>query len=139
MKTKLIIGSIVVVAVLIGGALMRTGSIGRLPADDVSNEHTATAVGSAVIEGAMQYVDITARGGYSPKVTKAKAGVPTTIRMHTENTYDCSSALVIPALDVEVRLKAAGIEEIPVPVDKAGGTLEGLCSMGMYHFSVVFE
>lgn len=131
-KTYIITAIFIGVALVAGAIIMRTDSGG-------SSDRVTASAGTAVVESGVQYIDITARGGYSPKVTKAKAGVPTTIRMHTENTYDCSSALVIPALDVEVRLKATGVEEISVPTEKTQGTLEGMCSMGMYHFSVVFE
>ncbi len=99
----------------------------------------ARAEGVATVENGVQYVDILARGGYTPRLTKAQAGIPTVLRMRTENTFDCSSALVIPALNYSSFLKPADAALITVPVEKAQGTLEGMCSMGMYRFSVVFE
>lgn len=142
MQTKLTIGAILFVGLLIGGAIIFTGSqnetkksvIDSVPRAEVKNEN-----GRAVIEGGIQYVDITARGGYTPRVTKAEAGIPTRIRMRTENTYDCSMALVIPDLGYQAYLPQSGVTEIDVPVEKAQGTLRGLCSMAMYHFQIDFE
>jgi plastocyanin domain-containing protein len=133
--TKNILLALLGVGVLIGGAVLLSGRAGT-----TANIPTASAgAGAALMEGSTQYIDIVAQGGFSPSVTIAKAGVPTVIRMHTENTYDCSSTVVIPDLGYEGRLKPTGVEEIPVPADKAQGTLRGVCSMGMYHFSVEFR
>ena len=43
----------------------------------------------------IQYVDISAKGGYSPRVVTAKVSVPTVLRMKTSGTFDCSASLVI--------------------------------------------
>ena len=142
MQNKLTVGAIVLTGLLIGGAIMFTGSQNRTeqsvfdsaPRAQVKNEN-----GTAVIEDGVQYVDITARGGYTPRVTKAHAGIPTRIRMRTENTYDCSMALVIPDLSYQAYLPQSGVTEIDVPVEKTQGTLRGLCSMAMYHFQIDFE
>lgn len=103
-----------------------------------STQREAQAGVATVVDG-IQYIDITARGGYAPKVTKATANTASILRVTTNNTYDCSSALIIPALGYEKMLEPTGTALIPVPADKAQGTLEGLCSMGMYRFSIVFE
>ena len=120
-------------ALLIGSALM----FSRSGVESAQVAQTAHAV--ATIEDGVQYVDITARGGYFPRTTRAQAGIPTVIRMKTDNTYDCSLALVVRDLGYQRRLNPTGVEEIEVPVEKAQGTLKGMCSMAMYHFSVVFE
>lgn len=134
MQHRYTLFAIVGTTLLIGGALffVRGGVEGNRMI-----QTSASAV--ATIEDGVQYVDITAQGGYFPRTTRAKAGVPTVIRMKTENTYDCSSALVIRDLSYEGRLQPTGVEEISVPVEKAQGTLKGMCSMAMYHFEVVFE
>ena len=86
-----------------------------------------------------QIIDITAHGGYSPKVVGAKAGIPTIIRVTTKDTYDCSVSLVIPKLSYRKFLDSNGTEEINISADQAKGTLNGLCSMGMYSFKVMFQ
>lgn len=133
MQTKLTIIATVVAVVLVGVVLFGGRGSGGGDTGGVA------AVGSAVMEDGVQVVDITARAGYSPRVTKAKAGVPTVIRMNTNGTYDCSMALAIPDLDYQSYLKPTGVEEIQVTAEKAQGILRGMCSMAMYHFQVDFE
>jgi plastocyanin domain-containing protein len=139
-KNKIIVASILGVALLIAGAIFFTAKQNpRVIEDDTQAGQMEAQVGSATIENGVQYVDIMVRGGYSPTVTKAQAGVPTVIRMKTENSYDCSIALVINDLDYQSYLPSTGVTEIQVPVEKAQGTLRGMCSMAMYHFQIDFE
>ncbi len=91
------------------------------------------------IEDGKQIITIRAKGGYYPRKTEAKAEIPTIIRMETNGTFDCSSALVIPSLKYRKSLPISGITEIEVPAQKAGSTLDGLCSMGMYNFAINFD
>ncbi len=90
-------------------------------------------------EGDKQIVEIKAKGGYAPAMTTAKAGVPTIIRVQTNGTFDCSTALRIPDLKYSKNLPATGTTDIEVPAQEAGTTLSALCSMGMYHFKVQFN
>ncbi|MEK7480122.1 MAG: cupredoxin domain-containing protein [Patescibacteria group bacterium] len=125
--TKPILISILVSVVLIGGAFwLATQSSG------------GAASGTATIVDGIQYVDISAKGGYSPRVVTAKAGVPTVLRMKTSGTFDCSASLVIPKLSYQKFLQPSGTEEISIPGEKAQGTMQGLCSMGMYNFQIQF-
>jgi plastocyanin domain-containing protein len=130
MQTNHIIGALIISGILILGAFV-------LASGGKSDETSTDAL--AFMEGDTQVIEIIARGGYTPQVTKAKAGVPTIIRMKTENTYDCSSALVIPSLGYQKNLKPSAVEEIEVPLEKTQGILKGMCSMAMYHFQIVFE
>jgi len=120
--------SVCISALLIFGAFWFTSR----PAS-VDNE---TAV--SVVDG-KQIVDITAKGGYSPRVILAKAGVPTTLRVNTKGTFDCSASLVIPKLQYQKFLSPTGTEEIPISAEEAQGTMQGLCSMGMYNFQIKFQ
>jgi len=56
--------------------------------------------------------------------------------MKTNNTYDCSSALVIRDVGYRSMLPASGETEIDLGTPESGKTIRGLCSMGMYNFSV---
>jgi Cu+-exporting ATPase len=98
-----------------------------------------TPINTTATGDGQQRIDITVRGGYEPSNIVAKAGVPTVLRMRTRGTYDCSSALVIPALNVQQLLPADGETDIVIPAEKAIGTLQGMCSMGMYRFAIRFE
>jgi plastocyanin domain-containing protein len=86
-----------------------------------------------------QYIDILAKGGYAPRTTVAKAGMETVLRVKTQGTFDCSSSLTIPKLNYQKNLAPSASEEILVKANDAVGTLQGVCSMGMYSFKVVFN
>lgn len=119
------------VASILFGSLLVAASV-------LLGDTTPPIVENVTMEGANQIVEIHAKGGYSPKVTTAKAGVPTVLRVKTDGTYDCSAALSIPSLGYNKVLEPVGVTEITVPVQESGSTLQGLCSMGMYNFSVKF-
>lgn len=92
-----------------------------------------------VITEDTQLIDITAKGGYSPRVVLAKAGVPTVLRVATNGTFDCSSSIVIPKLGYQKFLQPTGTEDIAISAEQAQGTLQGTCSMGMYNFQIKFQ
>lgn len=124
---------LVIAAALIGGGITflrrgatRTDVTPQAPVDNVT-----------VVDG-MQFVTIKVKGGYQPKVSKVKAGMPTILRFETKGTFDCSSAISIPSKDVDQMLPATGTTDVPVG-QLAVGELKGSCGMGMYRFSVVAE
>lgn len=125
--------SILVAAVLIGGAIVLVGD-----RKDSNGDVPQTVNNVSVIDG-KQVIEINAKGGYSPRVTTAKAGVPTIIKVNTRGTFDCSSALAIPSIGYRANLPLSGSTEIEVPAQKSGSVLQGLCAMGMYNFRVRFN
>lgn len=128
--SKPMIISIVFSLVIIIGAFWLTSF--RTPSD-------AGGMLSATIVDGTQFIDIAAKGGYSPRVVKAKAGMPTILRVTTNNTFDCSSSIVIPKLSYQKFLQPSQTEDIVITAEQARGTLQGLCSMGMYNFQIRFE
>lgn len=98
-----------------------------------------TVAPTATIVDGKQIIDITAKGGYSPRVVNAKAGIPTILRVNTNGTFDCSSSIVIPKLSYQKFLPPSGVEEIAISAEQAQGTLQGLCAMGMYNFQIRFQ
>ena len=133
MRTKTTAISILVAAVLIGGAIIFSSG------GQDSNTDTASAANNVSVVDGKQIITINAKGGYSPKVTAAKAGMPTVLKMDTQGTFDCSSALSIPSLSYRNNLPPSGETAIDVPPQKAGTKLQGLCAMGMYSFAVHFN
>ncbi len=97
------------------------------------------AVDAVRIEGGKQVITLRAKGGYRPREVVAKAGVPTVLNMVTEGTFDCSSALLIPALGYRNNLPPSGETVIDIPSQKPGAEIIGTCSMGMYGFTIRFE
>lgn len=91
------------------------------------------------IRDGIQYITISAKGGYSPRETYAKANIPTKIIMKTNGVYDCSSSLVIPSIKFQKFLPQTGETEIDIGTKKIGETLQGLCGMGMYNFLITFS
>mgnify|MGYP001576208060 FL=1 len=132
MKTTVI--SIVVAGVLIGGAIMLAGG-NRNPGTTAGAE---LANNVSIVDG-KQIITINAKGGYSPRVTTAKAGLPTVIKVDTQGTFDCSSALTIPSIGYQKNLPPSGVTDIEIPPQKASSKLQGLCAMGMYNFAVNFN
>jgi len=124
---KMIVVSVAISVLIIGGALW------------LASKSSSGASGEATVVGGIQYVDISAKGGYSPRVVTAKAGLPTVLRVSTSGTFDCSASLVIPKLSYQKFLQASGTEEISISPEQAQGTMQGLCSMGMYNFQIRFE
>ncbi len=124
---KSIIFSVGISLIIIGGALwLGSQSLGGAP-------------GVATVVDGTQFIDVTAKGAYSPHIITATAGMPTILRVKTSGTFDCSSGLVIPKLSYQKFLQPSGTEEVVISPDEAQGTMQGLCSMGMYNFQIRFE
>ncbi len=128
MKATII--SIVVAVVLIGGAFMLT----RIGGD---TGQVVNANNVNIVDG-KQIIEITARGGYQPRKSIAKAGIPTIIRFNTKGTFDCSSSVRIPSLGISKSLPQTGSTDIDIGTQKVA-TLQGTCGMGMYPFEVEFQ
>ncbi len=91
----------------------------------------------SVVDG-KQIVEIQVKGGYQPKKSVAKAGLPTVLRFVTNGTFDCSSSMTIPSLKINKNLPNTGSTDIEIGTPDTS-TLQGTCSMGMYNFGVDFE
>lgn len=122
--------SIIIAIVLIGGAFMLANNNG-------GTDSTANANNVSIVDG-KQIIEITARGGYKPRNSVAKAGIPTIIRFETSGTFDCSSSVRIPSLNIFKSLPQSGSTDIDVGTQLVG-KLVGSCGMGMYPFSVEFK
>jgi len=109
----------------------------------ISGSSPSSGVGSAAentqMKDGVQYITINAGGGYSPRISTAKAGVPTKLILKTNGAYDCSSSLVINSLGYRKILPQTGETEIDIGTPQAGVPLRGVCGMGMYSFSVNFQ
>ena len=128
---KLTAASVILALIFIGGAIIfaRNGA----------KTDTAVSQNNVSVADGKQIIEIDAKGGYSPSVTIAKANIPTVIKVKTQGTFDCSSALVIQSIGYRANLPPSGETLIEVPPQEAGSTLRGMCAMGMYNFSVKFN
>lgn len=130
---KMIIGSLVVTILAIGGIfILLRGGGSRVPAGSTPQMNVSLVDGKQVVE-------IKAKGGYAPRVTVAKANMPTVINVQTNGTFDCSSALTVPAVGFRAMLPPSGVTPIEIPPQQPGTTIKGVCSMGMYSFAINFN
>lgn len=128
MKTLSII--IIVIALIIGSAiLLSSGGRNASPSQSANNV--------SIVEG-VQIIEITAKGGYLPKKSVAQAGIPTIIRFNTKGTFDCSSALRIPSMNITKNLPPSGITDVDIGSQPIS-LLKGTCGMGMYPFEIDFR
>ncbi len=130
---KVIVGSLVVMVLAVGGIFMLLrGGGSNTPVGSTGQTNVS------VIDG-KQVIDIKAKGGYAPRVTVAKANMPTVINVQTNGTFDCSSALTVAAIGFRTMLPSSGVTPIEIPPQQPGTTIKGVCSMGMYNFAVNFN
>lgn len=121
--------SILIAVVLIGGALMLTRGGSKTDSAPVNN---------VTIVNGKQIIELKAKGGYSPRTSIAKAGIPTILRFDTSGTFDCSSSIRIPSMNISKVLPQTGTTDIDLGTPSVT-TLQGTCGMGMYPFEVKFQ
>lgn len=127
MKSTII--SVAVALALIGGVFVLTRS---------SDGGAVSNVNNVTIVDGKQVIEIKAKGGYLPRKSIAKAGIPTILRFDTNGTFDCSSSVRVPSLKISKTLPQTGVTDIDIGVGQPG-TLQGMCGMGMYPFEVEFH
>ncbi len=126
-----------IIAIIIGGAFVIGACV--LSQDKTTAPADAQTENNVTVENGRQIVTISAKGGYLPRISEAKADMPTTLRVDTNGTFDCSASLNIPSMNYQKNLPATGVTDIEIPAQKAGSTFEGLCGMGMYRFEIAFK
>lgn len=120
--------TIITLALVVGIGIIFTGG-----------KDEAQSAQSVEIKDGVQYITIDAKGGYSPQITDAQAGIPSMLVVKTNGTYDCSASLAIPSLGFQKILAQTGEEVIDIGTHKIGEPLVGVCGMGMYNFQVNFN
>jgi plastocyanin domain-containing protein len=127
MKTTIF--SIIVAVALIGLAFLLSGNKNGTDAANINNVN--------IVDG-KQIVEITAKYGYQPRKSLARAGLPTIIRFKTDGAFDCSSSVRIPSLGISRVLPQTGATDIDIGSPTAP-VLRGTCAMGMYSFEIDFQ
>lgn len=123
--------AILISVILIGGSMFFTKN-NFLKTSQVLNDEIVNNV--SIVDGT-QIVVIRAKGGYLPKVSNVKADIPTILRFDTSGTFDCSSSVRIPSMNISEILPNTGTKDINLGSLKAG-TINGTCGMGMYNFQI---
>ena len=130
---------------IIGAALILSGAVYLSNNLSSSSGKTTTKVlvpeenihNVSIVDG-KQIIEINTKGGYSPTLSEAKAGMPTILRFKTNGTFDCSSSVRLPSMNISKILPNTGTTDIDLGMQKLG-TLSGTCGMGMYKFVVNFK
>jgi len=124
--------AIIIAVAIIAGALMLSPKNGASPTTDAAKGDNVSIVNGK------QIIEMTAKGGFYPQKSAAKAGMPTLLRVKTDGTFDCSSIVRIPSLGIKTFLPPTGTTDIDLGSPRAT-TLQGMCGMGMYSFEVEFS
>ncbi|MDO8569427.1 MAG: hypothetical protein Q7R89_01420 [bacterium] len=128
------------VSIIITSALILSiGIIFFGASKSTNNTDAGKAIQNSEIKDGIQYITVNAKGGYSPRVSEALAGIPTKLIIKTDGTYDCSAALVIRSVGFQKILAQTGEEVINIGIPKVGQSLQGVCGMGMYSFKIEFR
>ncbi len=127
--------AIIIAGVLIGGAILLTNKGNSSTSTQTAVEENIHNV--SIVDG-KQIIEIKAKGGYSPRVSVAKANMPTVLRFDTNGTFDCSASVRIPSMNLSKILPNSGTTDIDLGNPKLG-MLQGTCGMGMYPFQVNFQ
>lgn len=125
--------SIIVAGIIIGGAIFFSKENGYVERIDDS-----VGVNNVSIVDGKQIIEIKVRGGYEPRMSIAKAGIPTVVKFNTAGTFDCSSAVRIPSINFNKILPSSGVTEVDLGVRDVG-VMKGTCGMGMYSFQIDFQ
>lgn len=127
---------IMMVGLAIGiGIIFTSGS--KIKNNESSTE--AQVLNNVEVKEGVQYITINAKGGYLPRISEAKAGIPTKLIVKTNNTYDCSASLVIRSIGYQKILPNTGETTIDLGTPGVDKPLLGVCGMGMYSFQVNFK
>jgi plastocyanin domain-containing protein len=129
MKKDIFIPSIISIAI-IGGTLYFVSDKAVYPPSETTQSQNIE------IRDGIQYVTIVAKGGYAPRVTDIKGGVPTKLVVKTDGTYDCSASLIIRSVGFRKILQPSGEEIIDLGTPRSGDKVQGVCGMGMYSFQI---
>lgn len=126
---KMVILSTLIALLLIIGAIVASPNSSptdpQVPLENVS-----------IVDG-VQIVEISAKGGYLPQRSTAKANIQTILRFETRGTFDCSSSVRIASMNISKILPSTGTTDIDIGVQPIS-TFQGSCGMGMYPFEIDF-
>lgn len=132
---------IVLITILLVGSIVTGVKIykaNNAPTDIAEQTSSSTSSNVKIINGKQQ-ITIIASQGYSPRMTTAKAWIPSEIKIQGNNAYGCESAVRIPKLSYSKNLDPKWSDTVQLPAQKAWDTINGTCGMGMYNFQIKFN
>src|SRR5262245_7224581 len=94
--------------------------------------------GTAALTGDVQRVEVTVRGGYRPDVIRVRQGVPLELVFDRQESGECTSRVVFPALRESAALPAYQRTTVRLqPIEP--GVVNFACGMNMVHGKLVVE
>ncbi|AWN30554.1 heavy metal translocating P-type ATPase [Streptomyces sp. NEAU-S7GS2] len=93
---------------------------------------------AARMEGGLQRIEVTVRGGYRPDVIRVRQGVPVEFVFDRQESGECTSRVVFPELQVSAALPAYTRTTVRVSPDRTG-TFGFACGMNMVHGTLLVE
>ena len=95
-------------------------------------------VSEAEQRGEAQEVEVTVKGGYSPSLIRARAGIPLRLVFDRQEAGDCTSRVVFPDFHVSRSLPAFTRTAVEFVPDRSG-EFEFACGMNMVHGTLLVE
>lgn len=130
--------SILAAALIIGGAVYFAGRTSSQSGQEAQQDVQLENVNNVSIVDGKQIIEIKAKGGFNPVHSIAKAGIPTILRLNTSGTFDCTSVVRIPKMNIYQNLPPSGVTDVDLGTLQVS-TIQGTCGMGMYPFDIKFE
>ncbi|WP_055548925.1 heavy metal translocating P-type ATPase [Streptomyces sp. NBRC 110028] len=93
---------------------------------------------TATVEGGLQRVGITVRGGYSPSVIRVRQGMPVELVFDRQESGECTSRVVFPDLRVSAGLPAHTRTTVRLRPEEAG-SFGFACGMNMIHGTLLVD
>lgn len=93
---------------------------------------------AAHIEGGVQEVQITVKGGYNPTIIRVKQNVPLRLKFNRQEAGDCTARVVFPDFQVSKSLTAFQTTTLEFTPDRAG-EFGFACGMNMIHGTLIVE
>ncbi|MET8508332.1 heavy metal translocating P-type ATPase [Streptomyces sp. NPDC004787] len=94
--------------------------------------------GVARLDGGVQRVEVTVRGGYSPNLIKVRQGTPVEVVFDRQEAGECTSRVVFPDLRVSAGLPAHTRTTVRLHPDRPG-SFGFACGMNMIHGTLVVD
>lgn len=91
-----------------------------------------------IVEGGVQRVRVTVKGGYSPDVVVVRKGVPVELDFYRDETSSCTEEVVFGDFQISRRLPAFETTTIRLTPERAG-TFTFNCGMNMVRGKLVVE
>lgn len=93
---------------------------------------------TARVEGGVQLVEVTVRGGYSPDVIRVRQGMPVELVFDRQESGECTNRVVFPDLRVSAGLPAHQRTTVRLRPERAG-SFGFACGMNMIHGTLVVD